>query len=303
MLTEPVLRSLIRWEQESAEPKSELFSRTEECRACLLRAIQEERDLLLQRSALALPRAHSAALDPVREYAHDSDWALLDAIALASCSDVPTAVLARDMAGRSLLFQAIRMLDDGLDEHESYKGAYPTALNRLRSRFDDGHGTSLHWLLVAMTLCAGASSTDPRGTAHALRTLGGMIGELFLAESSGEEDYEGMAEGKMVQYGLLVYEPVIDLFAGPRLALDDFVRRSLHLGQIANDLHDVEDDRKRGQLNYWSLPRAAPADPGEGVLQRMRELAERGSRLPEPLDRYAAARVGDLARYMLEAAS
>ncbi len=121
---------------------------------------------------------------------------------------------------------------------------------------------------------------------------------LELQPCDEPEDYLRMVEHKMVSYSRLIYGPVLDA-AGRSLdgATGAFFDSSFVLGQVLNDLADLEEDTIRRQPNFWTANGAgAPAE----MLARFEELTTLMGEPPRDLAGYAHSRIADLAQYGLD---
>src|SRR5262249_46304113 len=115
------------WDRHSGV-KGEFYRRTEERRAFLYDLVRRSRDhylgALLRRGIEDQSRAPELAeiAQMVSTYASSSDWALLDLIALAACCTQPPERIAVSLSPVITAYQALRMVDDVIDGHLTYKG-------------------------------------------------------------------------------------------------------------------------------------------------------------------------------------
>jgi hypothetical protein len=296
--------------RDAHEPfKTVFYQRSNADREAHLRALTSARDTLwtslLGRCFEESPaRSTQHFWAEIAAYTRRSDWVCFDLVSLAACTDAAPELLARQAAPNLLIFQAYRMLDDIVDDHHDFKGAYPTAYGALVEQFENRE-TALATTVLALTLMAteGISEATADAAELAKLTLSGALSEVLWAIEGDASAYSAIVERKMVAYGMLAYEPLLQ-FVGPqhRDALELFLRRSFRIAQIVNDLGDVEGDRERHQPNYWLLT----ADPDGGELRflgRFEELSASCESLVPRLQPYAHARVADLARYALERAA
>src|SRR3954452_18777057 len=196
-------------------------------REAMADAFRDQRDALFDDVLAGAPRTMA---DAVRGYAHRTDWALLDLVALAACSPLTPDAAGRLVAPRAFLYQALRMLDDAVDDHDTYKGGERTLLGELRTR-PSWAPPELAGTLVPMTMMVVHACTqlDAEDVALAQRTLGGMLVEATPRDWTVIR-YRELVEAKMVSYGMLLYRPVALSFDEP--ALTTFLARSFFVSQL-----------------------------------------------------------------------
>jgi len=299
----------LRRRQLAHEPlKQRYFHETSALRELLLRELPRARDAWMEGLFGQWPS--TAAVAPVmrelQAYARRCDWGLLDVTALAAAlPSLDPDALARFMAPRLALYQAFRMTDDALDEHLDYKGQLRTALGTL---VDGGMPLSaaratqiLGALMMAMQSCAELS---PPERELGLRTVWGALAESVPQEPWSLAQYREMVRGKMGCYSMLLYGPLANRLApaeGEGGALHAFLERTFYVSQVINDLGDRDDDRARGQPNFWNLGLDAQAQQAE--FQAELDALESGCRgFDGALGGYAHSRMADLLRYTLDVA-
>ncbi len=285
--------------------KDEFFSRSESIREAIFDKVTGERDRVLEELAESLSakklseRLVSPLIGDVVDYARETDWAILDCMVLAACAGRSPESIAKSMTPALLAFLAIRMLDDALDKHDTYKDDYATVRGALRNRYPDQETVDgAHWLLTTMIFAEAMRHTGEEDNYFSCQTLEAMMAEFTNDRAWNAADYREMAVGKMVNYGLLIYQPILNLIdTDSDDALRTFVECGSFVGQLVNDLGDVESDRQRGQPNFW-LVEPSPAAEAMliGELQRMEKFADTA---PDDFSYYASARIHDLADYTL----
>jgi hypothetical protein len=283
--------------------KDIFYQATETGRADLLNAIQQARDR--QFDDLFGPNLARPVVEPssvpsaVRAYAARNDWALLDLVALAACTPAPAAKLAEAVAPRALIYQALRMLDDVLDDHATYKGGNPTLLGEFRrDRKLSRLAVAANLLPMAMML-AGPPELSCEDRSLVRETLRGMLLEYGDGKWTFDR-YREMAYAKMVAYGQFLYRPVVCCFPEQTCGqLEEFLAKSFYLGQLLNDLHDLMDDLRRGQPNYWALAED-PAITAGAFLNELQQLSDRCDKLELIVQPYAHARLTDLIGYLFQ---
>ena len=294
------------------EPFKEAFyERTEALRSTLLETVQSVRDerlgSMLHQAGFDQPP--NDPLAPVaaetRRYNRFCDWSIYDLVVFGACLEAPAHEIARRLAPPLLVFHAFRIGDDVVDGHEDYKHGAPTSLANLRAQLGSKDRSAVANLIVVfMMLLEASRDLGERERTLALRTLGGAIREsLFTGSDSYAHDlgaYQTLVDGKMISYGLLLYNPLITLVpTAQRAAIELFLARSFYVAQLTNDLLDREDDRRAGQANFWNLHREArPAV--ETFANLLRWMSQRCDRFPGDLRFYAHARTADLLRYTLQ---
>jgi hypothetical protein len=287
--------------------KDRFYERSAAVRETLFRLIRTHRNRLLH-EMFARINAVRPGSGPVLEleakalrYFEDSDWAFLDLIALAACSATGEEQIATAVAPHALLYHTLRMLDDVLDNHENYKGGVATLFGDLKSESKMESLAVAGNLIPALMLAARFTS---QLSAYDLelyeRTLIGMLHEAFGRGWRPGDDYRKMAEAKMGAYGMFLYRPVILLFdPGTRSTLECFLSRSFFVAQLINDLQDENEDRARGQPNFW----LTAEDPGSAVdhfIGEVNALCSSCATVSPAVQHYAHVRASDLIGYCLQ---
>ncbi|MCA9773445.1 MAG: hypothetical protein KC466_13610 [Myxococcales bacterium] len=298
---EAVLR---RSAEASGDAKERHLKATEARRGRDLARIVAARDAALGRALRPAEGGGSAAMKALAEgvlaYARRNDWNWIDVLLLLACLDEDAGVCER-LGRAGLLYQSYRMVDDVLDGHRDYKGHYPTLLGELERAGRSPSEVSALTLLPALAMmCEALDGSAPMEAFAALarRTVLGALTECMPSEDLTLDRYEAIVEGKMVCYGLLLYGPAIEAAAPPeREALGGFLESSFFVAQVANDLVDREDDRRRGQPNFWNLQSDRAA--ARRFVERVEDLGRRADGLADRLRPYGRSRVHDIANYAL----
>jgi hypothetical protein len=287
--------------------KDKLYTRTSERRAELLRAIKLARDALIERAfdtaenSIGRCPALGVIKGEVCAYASRSDWAFFDLLALAACSDQAPEAVAKVLAPRALIFHALRMLDDALDGHVTYKGGVTTLLGAI-SAVPALEPVRLAVSVLTATLLTieGALGLTDADRSWIDRTLLGMVEEVSGLVPWSRDRYREMAKAKMVSYGMFLYSPVVNVFGtSTKAALGKFLEESFFVAQMSNDLHDRENDRGRKQPNYWLLTDGPEAAVPQFVAEVLLLSNSCASLTPDVVD-YGHARVADLLHYILQ---
>jgi hypothetical protein len=283
-----------------ASYKERFFASTARDREVLAQVLKKERDALLEDS-MALSRRQWPELDGIwqvfRDYVCQCDWVFLDAIVLAVCLGTNPEELGRKLAPRLLVYHAMRMFDDVVDDHLDYKGFYPTAYGVLRRSRDEATARGLT-VVAAATLLVFAVSRLSATAVHLVQQVAAATLKEISGIAPGEiAEYHTVVKGKMVAYSSIIYDPIITDAEDPT-KIREFVVSSFRLAQIINDLHDLDDDAKRFQPNFWSL-NADRATAASYLLRNIDALNVQCRHLPVALQPYGHTRVADLAQYMI----
>jgi hypothetical protein len=293
---------------EKCRPAKDAFMQsTERRRASYLELIAESRDSQLDGMFVRLGHHPEGRLaDVFRElkaYARQCDWNYIDPIILLACLERFDLSLLDRMARIGLVYQAFRMIDDVVDGHCNYKGAYPTLYGILKEqRAYSTNVLSFSLLTAILMLCeAFANPVESslilrRYLSHAQHTALGMLREYSFPKPLTFEAYASVVDDKMVNYGLLLYGPVLDVMPAPhREIMQPTLKTSFLIAQITNDLAELKSDQTRGQLNYWHIeefPKAA-----DRFLEMLARFETEIDSLPEAYRNYGIIRLGDLANY------
>lgn len=278
--------------------------RTEIGRAALLQSIVEARDQLLD-GCLALASSEARAnplvgsvIHSLKRYVSASDWNLVDVVILALCLDETKEDLVRRLAATVLAFHALRMVDDVIDGHSSYKGDYPTMYGELASKSDLKPVAGDVTLVSALLLLSEGIAGYPAILADLQRTILGALHERVATDPASE--YDSIVLGKMVSYGMVLYSPVMAAAdEESRPIVSSFLRASFRIGQLMNDLLDFEADRGAKQPNFWHIH---PEDGPELMVRELGDLAARVESLPKQYRPYGETRLVDLAGYGIQIA-
>ncbi|OLT35190.1 hypothetical protein BJF79_07045 [Actinomadura sp. CNU-125] len=283
--------------------KDSFYADTEGQRGTLLKEVRRARDQLLA-TFMAPAQRRWPDLETLSretlEYARRCDWTLIDLVALAAALRVGPAELGRRLASPLLAYQALRMLDDVIDGHLDYKGGYETFYGvMLRARGSDT-ARGLTICTAAALLAEGTRHLDDPQVRQLHETLASATRELHGIGPNEHLDYLHMVAGKMGAYSSIIYGPVLADVAEAQ-AVTKFLARTFFVSQVINDLHDLEDDRARGQPNFWLLyPSAREAATAFGL--HLDELEAAYTALPDMARPYGDVRLTDLSGYALQAA-
>jgi hypothetical protein len=277
---------------ETASARTELLDGVAAARDAILDALLARNDPVAQSSPQVQP-----VLSALRRYARCSDWNLIDVSALALCLPERDRHLVTSLAAASLSFHALRMVDDAIDGHHSYKGSYPTMLGELATRPETRPTATTATLLAALPLLCEGLARCPSINDALQRTVFGALHELLACDPRRE--YDAIVDGKMVSYGLVLYGPVLGAMAPvDRESATAFLRASFRIGQLANDLLDADADRQQGQPNFWNIH---GDDAALAMTRDIEHLTRLGEALAPRYQPYVAARICDLGTYAIQA--
>ncbi|MGH8883716.1 MAG: class 1 isoprenoid biosynthesis enzyme [Egibacteraceae bacterium] len=301
MSTPDLLQYLYRQRLDHEPHKERFFAATHLERAALFREVTRVRDVFLD-DCTALSRRDWPELDEVwkefSEYAHRCDWAILDAIVLATCLSKDPHKLGQQLGPCLLVYQAMRMIDDVVDDHLHYKRLYSTAYGILQLSRGQVKARGLTFIAAAALLVHGVTRLPARTLCAVQAVATATLKEVDGLSLGNMEDYSRIVEGKMVAYSSIFYDPIIEDLEDCT-EIRDFLARSFRLGQVLNDLHDLQDDKDRLQPNFWLLhsdPEAAESD----FIHSMDDLVTACRCLPAVLRPYGHARIADLAGYAIQ---
>jgi SAM-dependent methyltransferase len=201
------------------------------------------------------------------EYADWMQWSLWDLPAFAVAIEPEPAVFRRAVTACGLVYTAIRVFDDLIDRHYSYKGRRRTLLAVSEEHARPGEALALN-SLAGLLLCFDgldrlSDSDDPALAdtrrllvASIRRAVVGAIMEFTDLHEWSIEDYRRLVRLKNVDYWRALYAAVDPRLESP---LYPFLERYYELAQYLNDVGDYAADLASGQPNLVAL-RAALLD-------------------------------------------
>ena len=245
------------------------------------------------------PVAHELG-EQASGYVDWMQWCLWDlpvlAIALESAADdFRCAVTACGM-----VYIAIRIFDDVIDQHYSYKGRHDTLLATVSTAYPEPQKAAGLNTLAGLLLCfqglqalteAGLAATVHEVVGSVRRAVIGAIMEFADLHQWTPAEYQRLVRLKNVDYWRVLYAGLDPACSSP---LYPFLEKYYELAQYLNDVDDREDDARWGQPNLLAIHRAAdPAadrsaaigDPESGPIpaETERFIAERFLGLAELL--------------------
>lgn len=243
-------------------------------------------------------------------------WTFWDLPYYACALRLPVERLQKGVRSCGMAYLSLRIVDDAVDRHFTYKGRHDTLLSlfekeRLGNQRAEGL-TVLAGLLVCFSgLRELAGSTDPVPVQMLGRCLEmlqhctiGAIAELSPREAWSEEYYERLIQLKNVAFWETLYSGIDPHNDSPLLP---FLRRYYALAQKLNDVGDFPEDERRSQPNLLSLYLAKqppisnnrphnsviPAGAEEAIAEDCFALGRMADDLSEPEQVIARLKLGE----------
>jgi hypothetical protein len=236
-----------------------------------------------------------AVLDPLLEeagaYLAWLGWVGWNAANLAplACPDLQAA--AKSSAPAMLAYCGLRLVDDGLDGHDTYKGHHPTlvaffgsAPRKLgegrRNAFSAFVGSCVFtFALERIAQVSGAAAASTISTLFERAAIG-VLAEVLVGDGADSATYQQIVRRKAAAYNLILYRPFLDeVEPAARRTLTRVLSDLDVLAQLINDLNDVGDDRERPQLNaFHTLYQSTEA--GAEISRRLDDLWTLASLVP-----------------------
>lgn len=287
--------------------KHVFFQQTEKFRSNMLNRIVYERNkhldtIFSDRLDTLFPKDFNHILiKEIKEYSLKCDWNYIDPIILISCLEQSNEALIDRIARIGLLYHSFRILDDVLDDHENYKGNYPTLYGKLKNIYPFSRCILAASVLSTILLvCEGLRGSEDIYVDLAEKTVLGALAEVAEYENISLDIYGRIVENKMVCYGLILYTPILDAIEHPkRSKLESFLRHSFFLSQVVNDLLDMEEDRMRKQPNFWNLQKDWKSSY-DIFVKLFTELLKECDDIAVEFQPYARIRLSDLANYAVQ---
>jgi|GEM_PF-1104652 2-polyprenyl-3-methyl-5-hydroxy-6-metoxy-1,4-benzoquinol methylase len=201
-------------------------------------------------------------LEQVREYVSWMQWSLWDlpyfAIALRPSLDS----FRQAVTACGLVYISIRIFDDAIDQHFTYKTRHSTLLATTSQTFPQSRDAQGLTILAGLLLCFEGLrklvDSDPnmqtaitRGLVPSIQRA--VIGAIMEYSDSSEwtsDYYERLVRLKNVDYWHALYAALDPEHASP---LYPFLEVYYNLAQNLNDVQDIEEDQRLGQPNLLSL--------------------------------------------------
>jgi hypothetical protein len=195
------------------------------------------------------------------EYVDWTVWVAWNVANLVIVHEDETGVAER-LARAMLVYAAIRIADDGLDEHEIYADQRTVVRRLLERERAPSHASAcaqaVFWghCLFAFTLRRLRRLGDDE-TASILDDLFdefnlGMLAESALDGPLDASRYDRIARRKTVAYNMMLYKPfLVGVDSSVRLPVLRALATMDWLAQFVDDLRDLEEDGRTGQMNAF----------------------------------------------------
>jgi hypothetical protein len=208
-------------------------------------------------------RISAAVTESVSTYLGWLRWTGWNAANLAPLSPREPDSAARTLALATLVYAGGRLIDDGLDQHLTFKDHCETIVGTL-SRIEPNMplatacALSAHLGNLAVQYALGRLvHLNEITLAHSIsrliiRATAGVIWESTHPVSIEPHAYRWLAHRKAVAYNLILYLPLLPAAADPTRRL---LVRGLYeldeLAQLINDFRDMPDDRRSRRVNAF----------------------------------------------------
>jgi hypothetical protein len=210
------------------------------------------------RSDLSLRAYTDPLLEEVREYLFWLRWVGWNATNLLPLSDErDDEDLAHAFSRHLLAYAALRLVDDGLDGHTTYKDVRTTLVPFVEARRSPAarHPEAYSVFLGLCVFNFARQRIDERSSPCALgvarlldRAAVGVLAEGCADAITDEKAYEQIARRKAGAYNLMLYLPFLcALQAEEQQRLRGALVEMDVLAQLINDVRDAADDRRRRQ--------------------------------------------------------
>ncbi|HEX6180470.1 MAG TPA: class 1 isoprenoid biosynthesis enzyme, partial [Chitinophagaceae bacterium] len=224
---------------------------------------ESELDLYLStyKSTPELEHIIDPMLEKLREYLQWLKWVNWNIAQIGPVLFEHTAPASERLSLASLAYASGRLIDDGFDNHEDFKGKLSTLVGFLRERFS---GRPYH-AACAQSVFAGLHLFHH--VLLRLRELGhqeaamelsklfniasvGLLAECQAGDTLSREVYFQIVRRKSVAYNMMLYKPFLQ-------GTDPVVRNQLlsffaemdELAQMINDLIDIDEDQQKDSMN------------------------------------------------------
>jgi hypothetical protein len=257
------------------------------------RAYACEVDLFLERYRrdVVLREALEPLLEETNTYLSWLSWVGWNAANLAPLASSDLSAAGRSSAPAILAYCGLRLVDDGLDGHETYKGHHPTLVaffaapphrfgKAQRSAFSTFVGSCVFtFALERISQVSGPAAATAISNLFERAAIG-VLAEVLVGPGADTATYEQIVRRKAAAYNLILYKPLLDELELPlRRSLTRVLSDLDVLAQVINDLNDVGDDRHRPQLNAFHGLYESTEGPAE-IARRVDELWALASLLP-----------------------
>lgn len=203
---------------------------------------------------------------------------------LATQLTPPLGLVGRDDATRlsiaTLTYLGARLVDDGIDNHLDYKGKAQTLLGRLSHDHPEMPPAEVRCqtaLIGFWTLHYGLRRFASHGMHACAENVArlfekippGAVAESFFQGQVPTQTYQEIVQRKSVAYDMILYQSLLQPLEKPwRSDVLKALAGASTLAQHLNDLMDVDDDAKRGQINFLLAEKRSQADFWADSLRR-----------------------------------
>ena len=200
-----------------------------------------------------------------------------------------------------LAYVSGRLIDDGLDNHESYKGRRKSLVGVLRGQLPDAPlyaacvqsvyvGFSLfHHALRRMRQCSHLKCAEDVSRMFDVTSVG-VFAEWFVKPQLNEQTYRQIIRRKSVAYNMILYKTFLaEDETDVRAKLLTILASMDELAQIINDFRDVQEDQSLGLMNALTHGVYDSASIHSVIFGRMQQLQELSSSLPPKIQDALAA--------------
>jgi SAM-dependent methyltransferase len=220
---------------------------------------------VLQRKVEAVSAGDPSCLrvvGEVKEYVSWMQWALWDLPYYAVAARPTLAQFRRTVAACGLIYISIRIFDDVIDEHYSYKGRHATVLASASQDFTRGRSAQGLTILAGLLVCfeglehllslpADVPASAPGRVISAIqRAVVGAIMEYSGSQQWSSAFYDLLVELKNVHYWQSLYAALDPELTSP---LYPFLEKYYALAQNLNDVQDFDEDQRLQQPNLLAI--------------------------------------------------
>jgi len=261
----PVLLTLMNsYEKETALFNTQYAGEVETYRKAISQGIDEALDMLRQELKQATIGNGVSSLmgEKIVDYVGWMQWALWDLPYYAIALRPPLDHFRRTVTACGLVYISIRIFDDIIDQHFTYKGRHATLIEAVREGNFDSKQIQGLGILAALLVCFEGFSRlgDPlqpdvlpvfhRMITSLKKVVIGAMMEYTPEGEWNETFYNRLVELKNVEYWQSLYAALDPELASP---LYPFWVQYYALAQYLNDVQDFEEDRRWRQPNLLSI--------------------------------------------------
>ena len=222
-----------------------------------------------------------------------------------------TSVVCERLALAMLAYAAGRLIDDGFDNHETFKGHRKNLVGALRSRNKSMPlyqicvqsafiGFNLfHFALRRMRECSQIKCAEEVGHLFEVTSVG-VIAECLVGPKVDIHLYRQIIRRKAVAYNMILYKPFLTgLDSNMRLSILKILANMDEVAQVINDFHDIQEDRERGQINAFNYGIYDRTSLKSEIFSLIKQLNKEISSMPPKLQDALAAMFNSLGIFSL----